>query len=96
MKVYVVKDCMDSNKEFLAQGSTVEVDKSKEKKLFNLGLIEEFDSKKHTVKPSGDAKLEAELKSKDETIAKLEGFVEASISLAAKKVPDGWEEYKAK
>jgi uncharacterized protein (DUF488 family) len=71
MKVYVKKDCMDSKKEFHVKGSTPEMDKDKEQKLFDLDLVEEFDAERHTEKTvTGD---EQKLLAK---IAELEALVE--------------------
>lgn len=60
-------------------------------KLIGLDLAEESTKKVDNL----NAKLESELKSKDETIAKLESFVEIAIASAKDKPIQEWEEYKA-
>jgi hypothetical protein len=110
MKVYVKKDCMDSKKEFHVKGSTLEMDKDKEQKLFDLDLVEEFDAERHTEKTvTGDeqkllakiAELEASVEEKDdaliiatETFEELKELVIQTSELPKGQLPEGFDKFK--
>jgi len=81
MKVYVLKDCVTSSKDFLEAKSIVDLNKTKEEKLFNLGLVEEFSAEKHgTLKKSNV--LEMKIEALEAKVAELE---EGSKILAEEK-----------
>lgn len=73
MKAIVLKDCIDSNKNFLAKKTIIEYfNEEKEAKLLTLGLVVEYDELKHSKLASNLKTFDnSELVAKDEEIASL-------------------------
>ena len=73
MKVFIVQDCMDSNKNFLAKRKVIEdFDEEKESKLLTLGLAVEYDELKHSKLVNNSKTLDiSDLVAKDEEITSL-------------------------
>ncbi len=86
-KVYVTKDSMTKDKEFLEAGSITEVDKQKDFLLFELGNVEEYDKAKHSIARDVNASLKEELenekKSHSEAKAKRNKSIEEIKALEA-------------
>ncbi len=62
IKSYIVKDCMSvETSDMLRAGQIKEVDNVKDKKLFDLGLVEKFDSEIHDVSKDENATLKNEI-----------------------------------
>ena len=89
MKVKVIKDCINSKRQPLNGNTVVDIDEASEKKLFDLGLVEEYDEKKHGISANNkDAEI-AELKAQIETLV---GYVRVAITLPKGQVPEGFED----
>lgn len=89
MKVKVIKDCIDSKRQPLNGNTIVDIDEASEKKLFDLGLVEKYDEKKHGISANNkDAEI-AELKAQIETLV---GYVRVAITLPKGQVPEGFED----
>ncbi len=89
MKVKVIKDCIDSKRQPLNGNTVVDIDEASEKKLFDLGLVEKYDEKKHGISANNkDAEI-AELKAQIETLV---GYVRVAITLPKGQVPEGFED----
>ena len=71
VKSYVVRDCMDSEGEFLKAGTTPTLDKEKEHKVFDIGNVEEFDKNKHDVSKDENESLKQELKELKKTLEEV-------------------------
>ena len=89
MKVKVIKDCINSKRQPLNGNTVVDIDEASEKKLFDLGLVEKYDEKKHGISVNDkDAEI-AELKAQIETLV---GYVRVAITLPKGQVPEGFED----
>ena len=89
MKVKVIKDCINSKRQPLNGNTIVDIDEASEKKLFDLGLVEKYDEKKHGISANNkDAEI-AELKAQIETLV---GYVRVAITLPKGQVPEGFED----
>lgn len=59
MKAFVKVHCIDSNRKTHKPGSVIELDRAKDSKLLDLGLVEQYDEKKHGQHENEDDKLQA-------------------------------------
>lgn len=59
MKVYVKKGCIDSNRDAHEAGTMPDIDKKTDKKLWDLGLVEDYNEKKHGLPKGKDGELQA-------------------------------------
>jgi len=105
MKAYVKIGCIDSNRDTHKAGTVVEIDPKTDKKLFDLGLVEQYNEKKHgAAVDTLDVKFQeanTALGKANEKIAQLEeanialaGFVEEAIGLPKGQKPDGYKKAK--
>ena len=100
MKVKVIKDCINSKRQPLNGNTIVDIDEASEKKLFDLGLVEKYDEKKHGISVNDkDAEIEELRTQKDAEIAELKtqietlvGYVRVAITLPKGQVPEGFED----
>ena len=102
MKVFVKKDCVDSQGNFLKASSAPDIDKEKERKLFDLGLVVVYNKEVHgeakedtaQALKAANAKI-AELEEVNSDLAdaniKLEGFLKEAINLPKGQKPEGYE-----
>ena len=95
---------MTAASEFLRAGETSNIDPEEDKKLFDLGLVEQYDAKKHGVSNSKDSqdatKLEeantaltaanTKIAELEEANTALDGFVKAAIKLQKGQAPEGY------
>jgi hypothetical protein len=89
MKAKVIRDCINSKRQPLNGNTVVDIDEASEKKLFDLGLVEKYDEKKHGISANDkDAEI-AELKTQIETLV---GYVRVAITLPKGQVPEGFED----
>lgn len=97
-KVYVKIACMTFDRTPLRAGETPSLDKKVDKKLWDLGLVEDYNEKKHGKAKADNAGAIKELTAENAILtAKVEelvGFLEVSITLAKDKVPDGYVKAK--
>jgi hypothetical protein len=70
--VFVLKDSVTVDGDFIAKGTKVSLDTKADKKLFDLGNVEEFDEKKHIGEADPKLKLELENQGLKDKIAELE------------------------
>jgi hypothetical protein len=93
-KVYVKKQCMSKEKGFLDIGNTPDLDKTKDKILWDLKLVEDYDTNKHGLaKDSLEDKvteLETKVASLEVENKALDGFVKKAIGSAKGTVPVGY------
>ena len=61
VKAYIMRDCMDSEKEFLKKGTVLTLDEDKEAKLFELENAVEYDGNIHSEKKDATIELRKEL-----------------------------------
>lgn len=106
VKVIVKNDCMNANRDFLQLGSVLSIDDKKDAKLFDLGLVEKFDAKKHTEKKDEVSELKEQIinlkeakVNAEEKIVEVEGkladmkkMVIAAMALPKDEKPEGFEE----
>ena len=90
MKVYVINSCMDLSRTFHEAGSTPEMDRKVDAKLWDLGLVENYDEKKHGVVNKGSSEKVAELEA---LVEQLENFVEKGKDTQKGHYPEGYKEY---
>jgi hypothetical protein len=89
MKAKVIRDCINSKRQPLNGNTVVDIDEASEKKLFDLGLVEKYDEKKHGISANDkDAEI-AELRTQIETLV---GYVRVAITLPKGQVPEGFED----
>jgi len=88
MKVVVLKDCVDSKREFLKAKTVITLDKSKDSKLLDLGLVREYDEETDANINVSEAMQIENLKIENE---KLKGFLEVSINSPKGTIPEGYE-----
>ena len=84
MKVIVLGKCLTSEGVFLDVNATPDLDEEKEQKLFDIGLVREF-NEDTDVEVIDDVEL---LKAE---ILKLDGFVKEAIGLKKGLIPEGYE-----
>jgi predicted RNase H-like nuclease (RuvC/YqgF family) len=76
---FVVKDSLTADGDFLAKGTKASIDKKVDKKLFDLGNVEDFDEKKHAGQADPLLKLKIENEELLLKVAELEKENEALV-----------------